>query len=524
MRVWLLVLILGMPSAIFKAQVQAIIGAVAPQQSAKRYTVSGAVSNFITGEPIRRALVQIGPSSAFTGADGRFQLEGLPEGSYSAIVQRPGFFDPGQAGLGTPPGMITVGPNTPSIALKLIPESVIQGRVLSKTGEPVENAQIQVIGEQIFSGRKILQNMAGISTDDAGEFRAEGLRPGKYYVEVQQHPVYGWNFMSRQVYPEQFYPNAPDLASAQALQLKPGENAEADFTLSAQMAARVSGVLAPAARGGIFVTLQDASGNETQANVMFNPRTGHWMLPFVPPGSWTIIFRAQDQPGDAYYAEQRVEVHNSDIEDLRVVLQAVPPIPVHVVNLPEGNAPGIQLRLIPQNGPRLNSQEYMAAPQNGNPEALAFQSVAPGIYRVAVQSNGQGCIDSVSSGSLDLMRDPLVVALGSAAPAIQVALRNDCASLDVTVQAQNSLVQQPLLLVAESPALDPKMAFVPGGSHTGFSALTPGTYRLYAVANVNNLEYTNPEAMRDLASQEITLAPNQQGSVTVNATAEAANE
>lgn len=163
-------------------------------------------------------------------------------------------------------------------------------------------------------------------------------------------------------------------------------------------------------------------------------------------------------------------------------------------------------------------------PEHGNPSVLALQNVAPGAYRVVVQSNGPGCIDSVSSGSLDLMRDSLVVAAGSAPQPIQVALRNDCASLDVTVQSQNRTVAQPILVLSESPALEPKFAFAPGGSHTSLSGLTPGNYRLYAVPSLNNLEYTNPEAMRDLESQEITLAPNQQAAVTINAPTGAANE
>jgi hypothetical protein len=247
------------------------------------------------------------------------------------------------------------------------------------------------------------------------------------------------------------------------------------------------------------------------------------MLPFVPPGSWNIIFRAQDQPGDAFYAEQRIEANGSDIENLRIVLQPVPPIPVHIVNAPEGGQ-SVQLRLVPQNGPRLDNQEYGAAQQNGNPEALAIQNVAPGAYRVVVQSNGPGCVDSISSGTQDLMRDPLVVAPGSAPSAIQVTLRNDCASLDVTLQSQNQTVPKTILLLSESPALDAKIAYLQAGSHMQLSALTPGTYRLYAVPDLNNLEYTNPEAMRDLESQEITLAPNQQAAVTINSAAGAGNE
>src|SRR6185437_5860770 len=244
---------------------------------------------------------------------------------------------------------------------------VIQGRVLSNTGEPVENAQVQVMCEQIVNGRKMLQTRSNDATDDAGDYRIENLVPGTYYVQVLQQPVFGWgngiNAMgsNRQVYPEEFYANAPDLASATALQLKPGESAQVDFTLSPKTAFRVSGTLTPAAPNGIFVSLEDASGGETQVGIQFNPRTARWMLPAVPPGSWDILFRGQDQPGDAYYAEERVDVRSSDIENLQVVLQPVPPIPVYVLNAPDAATQPVQVQLIPQNA-RLNRQQYAATP------------------------------------------------------------------------------------------------------------------------------------------------------------------
>ena len=49
------------------------------------HTVTGTVTNALTNEPIRRALVQMQgmhPASALTGSDGRFQFENVPEDEY----------------------------------------------------------------------------------------------------------------------------------------------------------------------------------------------------------------------------------------------------------------------------------------------------------------------------------------------------------------------------------------------------------------------------------------------------------
>ncbi|HEY7303554.1 MAG TPA: carboxypeptidase-like regulatory domain-containing protein [Bryobacteraceae bacterium] len=495
-------------------------GPVAPANG-HAYTITGSVSNSVTGEPVRRALVHIGQSAAFSGADGRFQIEGVLEGQYSAVVQRPGFFDPAQAGsFAVPAPMITVGPNAPPVALTLIPESVIEGRVLNNTGEPVENAQVQVISEQILRGRKTLQVTGILNTDDAGEYRIENLSPGKYYVQILQQPVFGWSNgiaaegRTREVYPEQFYPNVPDLASAQALPLGPGENVRADFTAAPKATVRVSGVTVPAAPNGIFATLQDANGGETQVGIQVNPRTGKWTLPFVPPGTWNLVFRAQDQPGEAYYAEQRIEVRGSDIENLQIALQPLPAIPVHVLNAVDAQAQSVQIRLISQNAQRLNRQEFVPTTEGGKPSgALVLRDVPPGVYTVEAQSNGPLCVDSVSSGSNDLTRDPLVVALGSPPQPIQVGLREDCASLVITAQSQVGVI-----LVSDSKAFEPKVTSIGPSTEANFGMLAPGAYRLYGVAsNPYNLEYTNPDVLRNLEAQEIILVPH--ATVAVSATA-----
>jgi hypothetical protein len=376
----------------------------------------------------------------------------------------------------------------------------------------------------------MLQARSNDGTDDAGDYRIENLTPGTYYVQVQQQPVFGWGNgidgmgSNREVYPEEFYANAPDLASATALQLKPGESAQVDFTLSPKTAFRVSGTLTPAAPNGIFVSLQDAGGDETQVGIQFNPRTGRWMVPAVPPGGWNIVFRGQDQPGDAYYAEQRVDVGNSDIENLQVVLQPLPPIPVQVLNAPEGAIQPVQVQLIPQNA-RFNRQQYGATPDGRNPSGPLFlKDVTPGTYNVMVQPNGPACVESIESGNVDLTREPLVVALGSAPQPIQVTERQDCANLDVTVQSQDHAGMVGLILVSDSQAFEPKVALVSGSSRSAFGPLTPGTYHLYAVSNLNGLEYSNPEAMRGLEGQEITLTPNQQGTASITVAGSAPNE
>src|SRR5262249_13085538 len=111
------------------------------------YTLSGAVINSVTGEPIGRALVQLninpiaGHESANDGApaerrltltdrQGHFRFEGLSRTRVSLSAKKPGFFTERELAEGqSREDAVEVGPNVPTVLLKLTPEAVIIGHV-----------------------------------------------------------------------------------------------------------------------------------------------------------------------------------------------------------------------------------------------------------------------------------------------------------------------------------------------------------------------------------------------------------
>ena len=73
-----------------------------------------------------------------------------------------------------------------------------------------------------------------------------------------------------------------------------------------------------------------------------------------------------------------------------------------------------------------------------------------------------------------------------------------------------------VVAVPDSGAADPSIiGFQANGGNAVISGLTPGSYHVYAVPDVNELEYLNPQAMRDIPSESVTLEPNAKASVTV---------
>ena len=235
----------------------------APPQPAsqKRYKVTGTVVNSVTGEPIGRAMVRMdGPTSrhVFTDGSGRFEISDVPEGQISISAQRPGFlvrdaFNETQT--------TTVGPTTGSIQLKLTPEGVIRGKITNNEGEPVEGVGVQIMCRQINNGRREWMNQNGASTDENGEYQIESLAPSQYLIRTSIRPLILMNTAAEggpltDVYPPQYFPNAPSRDSAQPVTVQPGQTAEADFRLSPVPSYSISGVVS--GPQNTFVSCEDA--------------------------------------------------------------------------------------------------------------------------------------------------------------------------------------------------------------------------------------------------------------------------
>jgi hypothetical protein len=496
----------------------------------KTYPLSGTVTNAATGEPIRRALAHVnGPVqlATFTGPDGRFQLTGVPQGQASVTAEKPGFFDE-QAlhpGSYTPQNTaVNVGPGTNELHLQLTPEAKIRGRVVDPDGEPIDNVQVQLVTREILEGRKQLQMGMMASTDDRGIYRIEGLTPGQYFIRTLARPVFStFGAVPRNAYAPQYYPNSPDLASAQSVELKPGEQAEADFTLHPAPTSNISGIAA-GAQNGLSISFEGSDHEQTPANYLqFDPATGKFVLGMVPSGSWTLRFSSNDAQGNTYYAEQNIDVNGTDVAGLHVLLQPAPAIPVIVNHTaaiastsstgegspPANQGPGVQVQLLPADNAS-NERFYAGPGPGGDPQGpLSIQGVHPGNYKVVAQAFGPECVESVSAGNVDVMHNDLLISPGSQPPPITVSLRNNCATLSGTVHAELQNAPAFVILVPDSAPTQPQLFPVQSNRNFAFATFSPGTYHVWALSNITGLEYANPEALRDYPSQQITLGPNQ---------------
>jgi hypothetical protein len=120
-------------------------------------------------------------------------------------------------------------------------------------------------------------------------------------------------------------------------------------------------------------------------------------------------------------------------------------------------------------------------------------------------------------GSVDLLRDDLVLAPGSAPPPIDVTLRNDVAQLTVGFK-QKGRPAAILVYSSEYPRRSVVMSFAPGSPTVSFPSLPPGAYQVLALKNVADLEYRNPVVTEKYLAHaaSLTLQPRDNIAVSVD--------
>jgi hypothetical protein len=506
-----------------------------------KYTLSGTVVNSVTGAPVPRALVQIyvnGQRQMLTDADGRFTFSGLPEGQTGISAEKPGFFQEGRLpfeGGFPPPAMARMGPDAQPEMVKLIPESVIAGRILSN-GQPVEDVPVKVIAPQIVEGRKEWTMRGSANTDEDGQFRVANLQAGDYYLEVGPRWLPGGLGVSKgheAGYARTFYPSMPG-TDAPALAVGTGQRTELELSIELEPWYRIHGaVRTTEATQNWNVQLLDEAGDREEPSKR-NPETGEFET-WAPAGQYTLRVMGFGQGGVTGHTDVGLTV-NSDVNAVQVALGPEASIPVRVkrettrTQEKSGSGPqtiqfkfGREAHMPPiamwfrHTGFSLGEVPSVRPDASGKPETLAVRDLRPGTYWVDVGRNPPWYVESVECGDVDLLREPLTVNSGAPCSAIDVTLRDDGASLTVSAQWDEGPEQAFLLLMPEKAPQQALMSIIPRNAETEIPDLPPGAYSAVLVDHLDGLEYKNPEAMSGYLSKagHMTLVAGQKGTVTV---------
>lgn len=540
--------------------------------STARIPVSGVVRNSATGEPLARALVQIegdADTGALTDNEGRFEIPGLPVGPQLFRVVKPGFRDRpyateevGPQAEG-PAHSVLVAAQMPELDFALSPNCAIHGRVELSTGDPAEGINLLLLKQVVQFGRSAWSVMANTRTNGDGTYRFGGLPDGVYAVftepALESEPAVSLvaassaAHVARSGFASVFYPDARDLGGASRIRLSNGLQAEANIALNLQPFYPVtviattpgdpSGAGKDAQQGGYTALFMDAAGHQLPYNAEYDATT-HSLQANLPDGTYTLVvrgFQGTQSPGD--FVSERTSgrfprngvlagsieftVAGHAIPALRVPVAPPSPAVVHLRLIHSGDSPGgaltandaadpVNLSLESADGGPTNSGEGAWSMENG-PEAITF-TARPGTYWLNAYPQRKGlCIGSMTAGSLNLAREPLVLSLAAAPPPMELALRDDCGTLALNLPPTLAAFlpgEEPYYTVYVIPDFDtmqqiPPMTMHPSSGPTlTLDGLTPGNYRVYVFDSPVHFEYRNPAAIAALShpGQQVTVA------------------
>jgi hypothetical protein len=544
--------------------------ATATPTPAARAAVHGIVRNSVTGDPLARALVQIegdAETGTLTDGEGRFEIPGVPLGPQTIRVVKPGFRDRPYATEETgsqadgPAHSVLVTEQMPELAFALAPDCAIRGHIELSSGDPATGITVVLLKQVVRLGRAVwtVENSARANGD--GAYRFGGLADGVYVAYTQptleSEPAVSVVAagsaanVARSGYPAVFYPDARDLAGAQRIRISGGAQAEADFSLALEpfypvsaldaTQSRATGAGRAEPRAGYIASVMDASSHLLPYVAQFDENT-HSIQADLPDGAYILVLRGFSRPdfqGDAVHiigrnggrpgalaGEVQFTVAGHPVTGLRVPLGPPPPATVRLrlIHSPDSPAPAITtsnamdlaaLSLDTADGIPANGFDNVWSMDNGE-DSITF-TAQPGSYWLSANLPRKGlCFGALSAGGANLAREPLTFSLAAAPPPMDLVLRDDCATLTLTLPPALATFlpgEEPFYTVYVVPDFDtlqdiPPMTVHPSSGPTlTLDSLVPGSYHVYTFDSPVHLEYRNPAALAALPTpgQPVTL-------------------
>ena len=527
-------------------------------------SLRGTVINSVTHEAIGRALV-FSPDNrfaTFTDDQGHFEFQlpriesspnlstgesGFSHGSIQLMARKPGFLESAYSQTSQPQDAVN-----DDMTIVLTPESLIVGRVNLPSSNQSDRVTVQVYKHQVRDGRPYWVPAANATTRSNGEFRVANLAAGTYKVftdELLDRDPVTFNPVGQLYgYSPIYYPAAGDFASASPIILEAGKTLQIE--LSPVLRPYYPVKIAITNMGGgsamnVSVALEGHKGPGYSLGYTGDPGI-HGML---PNGNYTVEATLQQ---DQQTVTGTVNITVKDAPLTHTSMAVIPngSIPVTIKNElianPHQSVASVTMgRFFRQRNADLSLQPaddfastdftYLRPPRKPDDNDLVLENVRPGRYWLNVTPYS-GYVASAVAGSVDLLRQPLVVGPGGASLPIEVVLRDDGATIEGTVEGtapapavgRGGATIISRIQVPEGPYVycipqpdSPGRFMVGRVSSEGtfqFQQLPPGVYRILAFARQQGeLEYHNADAMSVYEGKGpvVRLAPGQTEHVRV---------
>ncbi len=535
------------------------------QVSTQTATVHGIVRVGASGEPLPHALVRIGGDAStgvLTNGDGRFEIPDVPAGPQEFTITKPGYLDEAIAGADSSAWNahdyghnVIVAAEMGDLAFTMERANAIRGQIQLSTGDVAEGIQVTLLRRAIQDGRAVWQMTANTRTNSEGAYRFGGLNNGLYavYTMPAMESDGASNLvapgqtgkLSRAGYASVFFPDTRDLDSAAKIQLRGGEQAQANISLTLEpFQPVVATITMPRAGERGDVQVFDARGNPLPYVAQHDEGT-HSVQTMLPDGTYSLRATAARQsfhiaatreagrfdvmPTSAtgFAGEVSFSVAGRPVTNLNLPLAATADNAIQVSVTRSGSSAG-------QQGPGTAGEPRVAVTlsQMGGWVADGMvSSYADGAISGPLVATGAPagsywvhmniapktlCESSFTAGGASLGREPLVLGVAGSTVPMTLGLRDDCAKLTLSLPGSVAYTagEERAYTVYVVPDLDSTQDVVPQtlrtstGGRVTLTGLTPGNYHVFTFDRPVALEYRNAEVLGSLPSQAVSLAPN----------------
>lgn len=422
-----------------------------------------------------------------------------------------------------------------NVEVRLSPQGLITGHVLDEDGDPVSSARAWIFKQVYRDGRKQWDQInTGSLTNETGEYRFPNLTPGRYLVKAENlRPMIYNHYVgpdlqekSAMSYAPAYYPDAPSEQTASPVEVGVGaEVRDIDIHLSRfamapyfHVSGRVTGLPSDSSiTVGIGMHSIDGFGRAdgTQAGppeYAFNVR--------AQPGQYEIFANVYSGGPEAY-ASSSVNVAG-DITGIVLSMNPAPEVTGRISMAENGSRP--KLKGVKATLHQLRSQLGVPVVQSDAAGKLVFpKPTAPGHYSLAVDANSlpDGCyLRSVKVGGQEVSADDIDIRFSTE---VEIVLSNQAGTITGSIADNDDrpFPKSRATLIPSDSNSRPATQFTDDDAKFKFTALRPGTYKLFAWEEVDEGLWQDPDFRRKYESkaQEITVGPNETQKVQLRAIA-----
>jgi len=481
---------------------------------------------------------------ADTDGDGRFAIT-LEAGSYRLWVEHSGFA-PQAYGSHTPDGTgtaltLAAGQQVRDINFRMAPLGAIAGHIFDEYGDPLQGAGIQVMRLSFARGRRQLVPVMGAGSNDRGEYRAFGLRAGRYFLlatlrdALASRPLAADALLPemKESFAAVYYPGVLDFSSASQIALpEGGEISDADFHVQRTRAVLVRGrLLSPIqdfAGSRVQVVLAHSDGNTASSmnrnSAIIDEKTGRFEFHGVTPGSYVVV-ASQLHDGRSLTGRAPVEVMDSTAAST-VNVPLMPAFDlagtIEVEGGPSAELSHMTVQLVNSEGLALSQQPLVKVGPDGS---FRLPGVTAGVWDFTLGALPDDLwIKSATLGGVDISRGEFNVF--SAAKGMRIVLGRSGAQISGTVTQAGQPRRAVVLLAPAATELQgfARMYRSMPADENGtffFRGAPPGTYKLFAFEEIETLAWLDPEFLKPVealgeaisvaegekATRQLTLIP-----------------